>query len=183
MLIELMSKLKPLYELLGRDDTTEELYSSDQKYRKKRQYKGLYSRQKGLFNFLLLIKEWEEIVGPLMAKNTIPLKIKGTTLLVSTKHSIFAQELGFLVPKLIEKITEKFPETINNITNIKFIHSDFSQAQFMNEKKPSLLVNKKKQTLHPYSPEYQYRKKRAEELFKDIEDEEIRKALSEFYLK
>ena len=64
-----MSNLKPLIDILGHDDETQELYTSDQKKRYFRSQKGPYSRQKGLFNFLQLIKEWEVIVGKLMAQN------------------------------------------------------------------------------------------------------------------
>jgi len=93
-----MNDLKMLYDILGRDDTKEEVYTTDQKKRYWRSQKGQYSKTKGLFNFLQLIKDWESIVGPMMAKNTVPLKVKSKTLFISTKHAIFAQELGFLTP-------------------------------------------------------------------------------------
>ncbi len=176
-----MKDLKNLGDLLGMDDNTEEVYTSDQKKRAWRGNRGLYSRQKGLFNFLILIRNWESIVGKLMAENTIPLKVRGQTLIISAKHSIFAQELGFLAPKIIEKINTEYPETLDKIKSIKFVHSDFGHKDFVS---PKNFKEKKqeKPKLHPFSPEYQIRKKKAESLFQDIEDNEIKEMLIQFYL-
>lgn len=178
-----MDKLKPLYEILGEDDQTEELYSTDQKWRKKRAYKGLYSRQKGLFSFLQLIKSWEDIVGDFMAKNTTPLKIKNQTLFISTKHSIFAQELGFLGPTIIQKIKVKYPELEGKLKQIKFLYSDFSSRDFNTKQEISPerpKTNPPKQ--HRFSPYFIEKQNKAKKIFEDIQDEETRNALIDFYI-
>ncbi len=177
-----MTKLKSLYEVLGQDDTTEELYTSDQKKRYHRSQLGPYSRTKGLFNFLQLIKRWEDIVGKMMAENTIPLKIKGSTLFISTKHSIFAQELGFLAPKIIEKVTETFPEVKEKLTKIKFVHSNLSSHEFTRGQQKKMKPKVERKTLHPFSPEYKEIKAKAESMFENINDEEIKKMLIDFML-
>lgn len=177
-----MKNLKPLHDILGRDDNKKEIYSSDQRKRSRRAQKGYYTQSKGLFSFIHLIKEWEQIVGKMMAQNTIPLKIKSHTLFISTKHSIFAQELGFLIPVIIEKIQERFPDLVGKITKIKFLHSNYSSNQFFQEKKS--LNNKKesKPSMHPFSPEFMAKKSKAEKLFNEIEDPEIKKMLTDFML-
>jgi hypothetical protein len=177
-----MSDLKPLYDILGHDDRKQELYVSDQKKRNWRSQKGYYSREKGLFNFLQLIKEWEVIVGKMMAKNTIPLKIKSNTLYISTKHSIFAQELGFLVPVILEKIQRRYPDLNGKLSKIKFIHSNYTSHQFMNDKKIESKKMKPKEKLHPFSPEYMEKKATAEKIFDGIEDEDVKKMLTDFML-
>lgn len=181
MLRKTMTKIRPLYEILGEDDKTEEVYSSDQKRRKARAYKGLYSRQKGLFNFLQLIKDWEDIVGDFMAKNTTPLKIKKNTLFISTKHSIFAQELGFLGPTIIQKVKERYPDVSQTLSQIKFIYSDFSAEQFKSNK-PVSKNNLNKPKPHKFSPHFLAKKSHADKLFGDITDKELKVTLIEFYL-
>lgn len=176
-----MKDLRPLYDILGQDDNKEEVYTSDQKRRYKRGQKGLYSRQKGLFNFLQLIKDWKSIVGEFMAKNTIPLKIRSGTLIISTKHSIFAQELSFLAPTLLKKIKEKFPELDDKLNKIHFTYSDFTAKEFdqstKSQEKPQV-----KKTIHRFSPEYQFKVQNAKTLFADIQDEELREQLIDFYI-
>lgn len=182
-----MSELKKLYEIIGTDDVKKEIYSSDQKAREQRSEKGQFSKTKGLFNFLQLIKDWESIVGPMMAQNTLPLKIKAKTLFISTKHAIFAQELAFLSPEILIKIKNKFPELEKNITQIKFSHSKYS-AQLFNQSHNSRnsLSNQKKLTKksipHKFSPYYQARVQKAQHYFSHIEDPEIKKMLIDFML-
>ena len=176
-----MTKLKSLYEVFGEQDSNNEVYITDKRKRERRSYKGRYSRTKGLFNFLNLIKNWESVVGKLMAQNTIPLKIKGNTLIISTKHSIFAQELGFLTPMILEKVAIAFPDLENQVTKIKFVHSNLSSQDFKKEKlrvKPAQSQKKP----HPYSPEYQQKKAKAEAMFSDIQDDEIKNMLIDFML-
>lgn len=178
-----MSKIKALYEVLGRDDTQKETYLSEQKKREKRAQKGWYSRKKGLFNFLQLIKAWEEIVGNFMAQNTIPMKIKNKTLIISAKHPIFAQELGFLAPQIILKIKNSFPDLDDEIRNIKFVHNDFSSEQFLKSEKNKNSDKKiLRPSIHPFSPEFRQKKANAQIIFSDIEDEELKNQLINFYL-
>lgn len=181
MLLTSMSFLKSLSDIFATENTDQELYTSDQKRRKWRANKGRYTRSEGVFSFIHLIKNWEEIVGKMMAQNTIPLKIKASTLYISTKHAVFAQELAFLAPEILEKVKASFPELENKITKIKFIHSDFSAHAFEQSKKAGKPV-KQKEKLHPLSPEFQQRKIKAQKLVADIEDEEIKEILTKFML-
>jgi hypothetical protein len=180
-----MKYFETLAEIMSQDSKSEELYTSDQKKRTWRSNRGRYTQNKGTFDFIHLIKNWEGIVGKMMASNTIPLKISYQSLIISAKHPIFAQELGFLAPMIIEKIHIQFPELKDKISKIKFSHSNVSSDQFANHsnkkiyKKPE---KSKKQKLHPYSPEYQQLKIKAGQLFEDIEDEEVRKILTTFLL-
>lgn len=176
--------LKSLYEVLGHDDEKQELYTTDQKKRYWRAQKGQYSKTKGLFNFLNLIKNWEEIVGKMMANNTIPLKIRSKTLIISTKHAVFAQELSFLAPEILKKVKSKYPELESKLENIKFIHSSFSAKEYnlSSPLKESVAKPREKKTLHPYSPQYKERKFKAEQYFKNIEDPEVKELLINFMM-
>ena len=176
-----MKEIKSLGDILGTDDNSEELYTTDQRKRHRRAQKGRFTRQEGIFSFIHLIKAWEEIVGKMMASNTTPLKIRNKQLIISTKHSIFANELSFLIPKIIEKIHLKFPELGPHVTGIKFMHSKVSSRDVMKPNQ-SLPKERKVKKLHPYSPEFIQKKVKAESLFSDIEDEEVRKALTDFLL-
>lgn len=177
--------MKSLGDVFASRDTSEELYVSDQKKRYRRAKKGLYSRQKSVFDFIHLIKSWEKIVGKMMAENTIPLKIHQNTLLISAKHPVFAQELSFLIPKILEKIHDHFPELTQNLTHIKFAHSKYTASQFTkrNENSSFHQQNKvKREKIHPFSPQFQKIKIQSEELFQDITDDEIKEILINYKL-
>ena len=181
-----MSDLKSLHDVLGHDDSKEELYTSDQKKRSWRSQKGQYSRNKGIFNFLQLIKDWESIVGKMMAENTVPLKIKSKTLFINTKHAIFAQELGFLAPEILKKIKAQFPELSDKLEKIKFSHSSYSAQTFNQQVKKAQIksptAKTKKNTLHPYSPAYKIKRQKADEYFRHIDDPEVKQMLIDFMI-
>ena len=151
-----------------------------------RSQKGQFSRNKGIFNFLQLIKDWEGIVGKMMAENTVPLKIKSKTLFINTKHAIFAQELGFLAPEILKKIKTQFPELSQQVDKIKFSHSTYSAQTFNQQIKKAQIKappgKVKKNTLHPYSPAYKVKRQKADEYFDHIEDPEVKQMLIDFML-
>ncbi len=171
--------MKTLGDILAQSNQDEELYTTDQKRRYWRSKKGYYTKTEGVFSFIHLIQNWRSIVGDFMGENTLPLKIKQGTLIVACKHSIFAQELGFLSPQIIEKIHQTFP-SFQGIKKIKFTHNDFLNHFEQKEKAQKTQEEKK---LHPYSPEYKQLVKKAEELTEDIEDPDVKEAIKNFYLK
>jgi phosphoenolpyruvate synthase/pyruvate phosphate dikinase len=178
MLKELMKKMKSLAEILSSSKSDEEVYSSENKKRFWRAKKGYYSRDPHLFDFIHLVKSWEAIVGKMLAENTVPLRIKNNDLYIATKHSIFSQELGFMGPMIIEKIEHMFPAFNGKIKKIRFTHSNYSSDEF-NELKGQKVQNQKekKPAPHPFDPKFRARKMEVEEMFKDVEDDEVRKLL------
>lgn len=177
-----MKKMKSLADLLGRAQNTEELYTTDQKKRETRKSKGYYTNSETTFDFIFLLKSWEEVVGELLAKNSLPLKIKYNTLYICTKHAVFAQEMGFLSQEIIQKIEAKFSGLKGKIKKIKFLNNEKVFNFKEDQKFEKLTPEKKRPSLHPFSPEYKHRQFKANELFQDIEDEEVRLALKNFYL-
>lgn len=176
-----MKFIKSLGDILNNYQDKEEVYTTDQKYKYKRKMKGYFTRSDDTFSFIHLIKAWEEIVGKMLASNSIPLKIKSKTLYIMTKHQIFAQELGFLNQTILEKIEDRFPEIAGKINKIKYINNEFTLQDFNHPNNPTE-EKKSKPKLHPYSPEYKRRVHHANELFQDIEDEVIKQALINYYL-
>lgn len=195
---------RSLGEFFARPDSEKEVYSTDQKKRLKRAQKGYIARDGGSFDFIYLIRNWDKVVGKLMSQNTIPHKIVKSTLIVMTKHNVFAQELSFMSPQIIQKIEENIPDLKGRIKKIKFSHANYSSSQFQADqfqadqfqagqfqednarqatfKKPNP-VSSEAAKLHPYSPHYQIKKKKAEQLFSDIEDGELKDLLSALFLK
>lgn len=174
-----MSSLKSLKEFLSSDVKSEELYTTDQKYRFKRAKKGMYSKQDDCFDFIHLVQNWEKLVGNMLAQNTVPLKIKADCLIVITKHAIFSQELGFMTPIIIKKISEMFPKFNNQFSKIKFITSE----KYFNTPVTSTISQKKTNSFtHTFSPNYQRRLVQAKQMFDEIEDEELKEMLISLYL-
>lgn len=173
--------MRSLADLLARSQSDKEVYASDQKARDQRKSKGHYTKVDNTFDFIFLIKSWEDLVGPLLGKNSLPLKIKYKTLYICTKHAVFAQEMGFLSQEIISKVQESYPGLQGKVDKLKFLNNE-KVFNFKEEHKFAETEHKKSPSLHPFSPEYKKRQHQAQELFKDIEDEEIKLALKNFYL-
>lgn len=176
-----MNSLKSLKEFLASDQklAEKEVYITDQKQRYYRQKLGHYSRENDCFDFIYLVQNWEDIVGAMLASNTIPLKIKNGQLIVLTRHAIFSQELGFMSPVILEKIAQRFPQFKNQVKKIKFVTSE-NYFNIPVEKE----VHKEKfiHRPHAFSPQYQQKKLMAQKEFADIEDEELKELLISLYL-
>lgn len=177
-----MSELKSIAEILHSSDKKTELYTSDQVKREKRRQKGYFTSKGNTFDFIHLLKSWKDIVGEMLAKHSLPLKIYKKTLYVSTKHQIFAQEMGFLIPDILDKIYEHFPNLESHISNIKFINNEFLGENLEKRKSALEFQPKAKRKVHPFSPEYLHKKSEAQKIFGDIEDPEIRDILTKYYL-
>ncbi|MCE3011732.1 MAG: DUF721 domain-containing protein [Proteobacteria bacterium] len=116
------------------------------------------------FDFFALIEKWPEIVGEMMADQSLPLRLKNKTLFILTRHPAFAEKLKFLEKPLIAKIATLFPLAAPMIQKISFE----SNESFFIEKKATL-PKKAEPVIHKFSPEYRRLRAEAEALFKDIE--------------
>jgi mevalonate kinase len=136
------------------------------------------------FDFLSLIKAWKEIAGDKLSQHTIPLKNQNGTLLILSNHSAFANELSYMELPLKKKIFARFPNLEKSILNIKFIvDSTHFTKQYNQFALPSEKVKKQNENLlHPFSPEYRRLKKEAEEMFGEVNDQEIKDRLISLYI-
>lgn len=137
-----------------------------------------------LLDFVQLINTWENVVGTKLSEHTAPLKIKHRTLIVLTDHPAYSQELSFLGPQIIKKIITLLPEMKKLITNISF---QLNQQHFKTRKKQIELINEKRSTAqaityHQFDPKVIALKKRADEMFQDIEDLEVKEHLISIFL-
>tara|TARA_B100001971_G_scaffold215182_1_gene259161 strand:+ start:107815 stop:108354 length:540 start_codon:yes stop_codon:yes gene_type:complete len=172
---------KKLSEFLSGQVRRKDVYTSDQQKTLKRQNRGYYSRSSECFDFIFLINNWVEVVGELLGKNSIPQKLQRDTLFVITKHPIFNQELNMMTREIIQKIEEKIPALKNRIKKIKFSNANFSAEEF--QEKVESKVKKEEPQGHKFSPHFRAKQAKANELFADIEDDEIRELLSSLFIK
>lgn len=136
------------------------------------------------FDFLKLIQKWPEIVGDKLAQETAPLKNRSRTLTVLTKHAAFSQQISFMEGPLRKKIIEFFPTLEGKIERINFISNP---TAFYEEKEKTKKWDKRADPaqpprLHPYSPEYKKLSREAQEMFGDIQDEEMQESLKSLYI-
>jgi hypothetical protein len=157
-----------------------ELYTSDQANKDYRKRMGEYSKNRSSFDFIKLIHCWKDIVGEMLANNTVPLKIKNDTLLILTKHPIFAQELNHMSPLIISKIKEQFPNINSTLSKIKFLANEsfFEKRENIQHEKE---IKSQAPQLHRYSPEYIKRKQQALEMLEGI-DEEFKEPLFNLFM-
>lgn len=133
------------------------------------------------FDFFDLIKQWNEIVGPMLGQNTSPLRIKGDSLFVVTKHAAFAQQLNFLTEVIKEKIFQTFPKLKTVIKKIVFeTNPHFFKQIEMKDTDPKKF--ERPVPLHPMSPQYRKARAEAEQLFSHLEDAEFRQSMISIYI-
>lgn len=76
--------------------------------------KKLGRRQSGIHPEIW--SRWNEIVGPDLAKRTLPEGLRGKTLILAVKSSAWLQELSFLKLRLLERLAEEVgPGVISDI--------------------------------------------------------------------
>ena len=68
-----------------------------------------------------VFENWDNLVGPKIAERARPVKIEGKSLILEVDHPAWAQELNFLKPQLLKKISKHYPKS--GITNLRFILS------------------------------------------------------------
>lgn len=130
------------------------------------------------FDFLELIKKWPEIIGTNLAQVTSPLKIKGDSLIIISKHSSYSQNISFLSEEIKQKIFALFPALKPIIKKLNF------QTQESFFKSPEIEETKQKNIhkFHPQDPKFKLLKQEAERLFCDIEDQELKSILVSLFI-
>lgn len=130
------------------------------------------------FDFIELLKKWPDIIGPALSKVTSPLKIKGDSLIIMSKHASYSQNISFLSEEIKQKIFVLFPELKPVIKKLNFQtqESYFNQQQVIEQGK------KEPPKFHPQDPKYKLLKLEAERLFADVQDEELKKILTSIFL-
>lgn len=53
-------------------------------------------------------KEWNAVVGEVLARNSVPVKVENGVLYVSVKNSVWRQELSMHKPQILKKYKERF---------------------------------------------------------------------------
>ncbi len=130
------------------------------------------------FDFLDLVKKWPDVIGPKLSNVTSPLKIKGDSLIILSKHGSYSQNISFLSEEIKEKIFVLFPALRPVIKRLNFQ----TQASFFNQQ----AVQEERKTpppkLHPQDPRFKILKTEAERLFADVEDDELKRTLVSIFI-
>lgn len=130
------------------------------------------------FDFLELVKEWPQIIGPKLSSVTSPLKIMGDALIIVSKHGSYSQNISFLSEEIKQKIFVLFPQLKPVIKKLNFQtqESFFRQLQIEEEKKSP------PPKIHPQDPRYKLAKAEAERMFTDVTDPELKQILISLYI-
>lgn len=130
------------------------------------------------FDFLELIKKWPEIIGSALAQVTSPLKIKGDSLIIVSKHASYSQNISFLSEEIKQKIFVLFPELSRVVKKLNFQ----TQESFFAQKAVEEEKNKSIPKLHPQDPRVKVLKLEAERLFGDVPDPELKELLTSIFM-
>ena len=69
-------------------------------------------------NLQRLWRQWDDLVGPAIAKNARPAAIKGKLLLVNVSSAPWMQQLQYLKDELVEKLNNAFDKEV--VKDIRF---------------------------------------------------------------
>jgi hypothetical protein len=130
------------------------------------------------FDFLELVKKWPEIIGPALSSVTSPLKIKGDSLIIMSKHASYSQNISFLSEEIKQKIFQHFPQLKPVIKKLNFQ----TQESYFNQKENLEDQKKSAQKLHPQDPKVKLLRLEAERLFGDIQDEELKQLMTSIFI-
>lgn len=134
------------------------------------------------FDFMSLIKRWEDIVGTKLATRTIPQGIYRDQLVILTNHGAFSEQLSFMEAILLKKVFQKFPSLEGKIKKMSF---KYDSRQFDHQVQMITNMTKEsdiKKVIHPHSPEFKALRKNALELFETIEDENLKEQMISIYI-
>ena len=130
------------------------------------------------FDFLVLVKKWPDIIGEKLASVTSPLKIKGDTLIILSKHASYSQNISFLSEEIKQKIFLLFPELKKIIKKLNFqTQESFFSSETGREEKKSTAPK-----YHPQDPRVKIILSEAERIFADVSDPELKKILISIYV-
>lgn len=130
------------------------------------------------FDFIELVRKWPDIIGPALSQVTSPLKIKGDSLIIMSKHASYSQNISFLSEELKQKIFVLFPQLKPVIRKLNFQ----TQESYFNQKEVQEAARNAPPKFHPQDPRFKLLKIEAEKMFGDIQDEELKKIMISIYM-
>lgn len=132
------------------------------------------------FDFLDLVTKWPDIIGPALAKVTSPLKIKGDSLIIMSKHASYSQNISFLSEEIKQKIFVLFPQLKPVIKKLNFQ----TQESYFNEVKATeeQVAKTAPPKFHPQDPRFKLMKLEAERIFADVSDPELKEILISIFI-
>lgn len=139
-----------------------------------------------VFDFLNFVDQWPEIVGRPLGDHTLPQKLNHGILYLVTAHPAFSQGISFMEKGIIESINKSFPYLKGRVRQLSFIvNSDaFNKAKNSQTHRSAKKTedNRRQNMPHRHSPEYKTLRLRAEEIFKDTDDQETKDLLISIYI-
>jgi hypothetical protein len=131
------------------------------------------------FDFLDLVSKWPDIIGSALANVTSPLKIKGDSLIIISKHASYSQNISFLSEEIKQKIFILFPQLKPVIKKLNF---QTQENYFREAKDEDQLTKQPIVKFHPQDPKFKLIKMEAERIFSDVIDPELKQILISIFI-
>tara|TARA_B100000029_G_scaffold495326_1_gene560171 strand:+ start:417 stop:932 length:516 start_codon:yes stop_codon:yes gene_type:complete len=129
-----------------------------------------------------LQKKWPAIVGKgLLLNHTIPYKLLNGELHIVTNYRPLLNE-SYYMGKILKKKLEKENKNKKFITGTIFVFDDALFTQQKEIIKRLYSKNKSKRYFHPFSPEFKLLRKKANQEFSFIDDQEVKKQLVSLFM-
>jgi hypothetical protein len=168
--------IKKLGDFLGQ-------HSSPSTYRGPKRMKSTLGKAE-VFDFIALIRRWPEIVGSVLARESLPLKNRGGVLTVLTREPAFSEQIKFMEEPIKKKIFQTFPSLEGKISRINFFCNPtaFAEQRQHYSNDPQVRTQKATPSLHPQSPLYRKLLQEAKQELGEFQDEELEQAFQSLYI-
>ncbi len=128
-------------------------------------------RPGGDVDTLILLRNWENIVGEKLYSVSLPQRIFKETLYIIVNHSAYAHHLKQIGDQILKKIETLYPNYRNKIKQLRFIFSEkaFEEIQMNIPREP--LEQKIQDLFNPRDPKFKSLYTNAEKLFEGTPDD------------
>ena len=86
-----------------------------------------------------LQKNWEGLVGEMMAKRSLPVRVKKECLIIAVENQAWGQQFTLMKPALLQAIADKFNLQYQDI---RFVSEAFDKPKLIEKAKPKKKINK-----------------------------------------
>ncbi|MCI5071846.1 DUF721 domain-containing protein [bacterium] len=86
-----------------------------------------------------LQKNWENLVGEMMAKRSLPVRVKKDCLIIAVENQAWGQQFTLMKPVLLQAIADKLNLKFGDI---RFVSEAFDKPKLIEKARPKKKINK-----------------------------------------
>ncbi len=139
-------------------------------------------RPGGDVDTIILLKNWEHIVGEKLYSVSLPQRIFKETLYIIVNHSAYAHHLKQVSDQILLKIESLYPNYRNKVKQLRFVFSEQAFEEIKQSIPKESQAPKIKELFNPRDPKFRTLYAQAEQLFIDMPDDDLKESFISLYI-